>query len=35
VIVRASAASQQQANTFPSTFDALGAEYFVGLKVGF
>ncbi len=27
--------SQQQANTFPSTFDALGAEYFVGLKVGF
>lgn len=25
--------SQQQANTFPSTYDALGAEYFVGLKV--
>lgn len=27
--------SQQQANTFPSTYDALGAEYFVGLKVRF
>lgn len=27
--------SQQQANTYPSTYDALGAEYFVGAKVRF
>ncbi|TNE42292.1 MAG: TonB-dependent receptor [Sphingomonadales bacterium] len=27
--------SQQQANTYPSTYDALGAEFFVGAKVRF
>ncbi|MCT2398701.1 TonB-dependent receptor [Novosphingobium mangrovi (ex Huang et al. 2023)] len=27
--------SQQQANTYPSTYDALGAEYFVGAKLRF
>lgn len=28
-------ASQQQANTYPSTYDALGAEYFLGVKLRF
>jgi len=27
--------SQQQANTYPSTYDALGAEYFLGMRMSF
>lgn len=27
--------SQQQANTYPSTYDALGAEFFIGAKIRF